>query len=293
MLALLAISFGASPTLFGATTIALSAITWYAAYETKYAQWTKGLEPNWRQENSKILSNWYNDYTSWLKDQGFSKHIQNATLYAVCSYSTENSKSMGQRNCESISVTDLGVKSSTSTFEELERRNPDEYLLSIQTHLEDALEQLTDEEYTIYAEFNSIGEQKKTSLMSGLPSTKRYLKELRESLFSRTMFLSDLETRSRWEQLLAIPDFLERQIITNSTTDQQMALHSFIENIIDSEEPTCHLIKANSGHGKTTLMTQLVIHLIETNSDTDVHPLLIKARNNKSETFNQRNHYCC
>ena len=123
---------------------------------------------------------------------------------------------MGQRNCESISVTDLGVKSSTSTFEELERRNPDEYLLSIQTHLEDALEQLTDEEYTIYAEFNSIGEQKKTSLMSGLPSTKRYLKELRESLFSRTMFLSDLETRSRWEQLLAIPDFLERQIITNS-----------------------------------------------------------------------------
>ena len=123
----------------------------------------KDSEPNWRQENTKILWNWYCDYTSWLKDQGFSKHIQNATLYAVCGYSTENSKSMGQRNCESISVTDLGVKSSTSTFEELERRNPDEYLLSIQTHLEDALEQLTDEEYAIYAGFNTVGEQKSHS----------------------------------------------------------------------------------------------------------------------------------
>ena len=85
--------------------------------------------------------------------------------------------------------------------------------LSKQSILEDALEQLTDEEYIPMPNLIQSG-NKTTALMSGLPSTKRYLKELRERRFSRTMISESAKKPGliRWEQLLAIPDFLERQI---------------------------------------------------------------------------------
>ena len=155
----------------------------------------------------------------------------------------------------------------------------------LEQYLEDALSLLTEQERQEYDLFcdavnpRTLNEErtigKKTT---DLPSAKNYRTGLIEELHARTKRVSDNAVQERWQALLDEPKFQERTL-TKTVDSQETTVAELMAELAGQpiDKYACIAIKGNSGLGKTTLVTQMAIALLEPN-ELNILPLIKKAR---------------